>query len=119
MIDRRPGVIVRPTGTADVMTAVDFDRQHDLLVAVEGAGHNVAGNAVCDDGLMIDLSSMRSVRVDPEAMTARVEPGATLGDHDHETAAFGLVAPAGVVSRTGVAGPTLGGGFGYPCRTYG
>lgn len=119
MIDRRPGLIVRPTGTADVMTAVDFAREHDLLVAVKGGGHNIAGNAVCDEGLMIDLGEMSSVRVDPDARTARVGAGARLGDVDHETAPFGLVAPSGVVSITGVAGLTLGGGFGYLCRKHG
>ena len=119
MIDRRPAVIVRPTGAADVMTAVDLVREHDLLVSVKGGGHNIAGTAVCDDGLMIDLGQMSSVRVDPNARTARASPGARLGDLDHETAPFGLVAPAGVVSITGVAGLTLGGGFGYLCRKHG
>jgi FAD/FMN-containing dehydrogenase len=119
MIDRRPAVIVRPTGAADVMTAVDFARDRGLLVAVKGGGHNIAGNAVCDGGLVIDLGLMSSVRVDPDARTACVGPGARLGDLDHETAPFGLVAPAGVVSITGVAGLTLGGGFGYLCRKHG
>lgn len=119
MIDRRPGLIVQPVGTADVMTAVDFAREHDLLVAVKGGGHNVAGLAVCNDGLMIDLGRMDSVRVNPLAQTVRVGPGATLGDVDHETVPFGLVAPSGVVSITGVAGLTLGGGFGYLCRKHG
>ena len=119
MIDRRPAVIVRPTGVADVLTAIDFARQYGLLVSVKGGGHNIAGNSVCDDGLMIDLSLMSSVWVDPDARTARVGPGARLGDLDHETAPFGLVAPAGVVSITGVAGLALGGGFGYLCRKYG
>ncbi|WP_331236076.1 FAD-binding oxidoreductase [Natronorarus salvus] len=119
MIDRRPAVVARPTGAADVMTAVDFARERELLIAVKGGGHNVAGNAVCDDGLMIDLALMSSVRVDPAARTVRVGPGARLGDLDHETAPFGLVVPAGVVSITGVAGLALGGGFGYLCRKYG
>lgn len=119
MINRRPLVIVRPTGTSDVITAVDFAREHDLLLAVKGAGHNVAGNAVCEGGLMIDLVEMNSVRVDLDAKTVRVGPGAKLGDVDHETAPFGLVAPSGVVSDTGVAGLTLGGGFGYLSRKYG
>ena len=119
MIDRRPAVIVRPTGAADVITAVNFAREHDLTIAVKGGGHNVAGLAVCEDGLMIDLGLMSSVRVDPDARTARVGPGARLGDLDHETAPFGLVVPAGVVSITGVAGLTLGGGFGYLCRKHG
>jgi FAD/FMN-containing dehydrogenase len=119
MIDRHPGIIVRPTGAADVLAAVNFAREQELLVAVKGGGHNVAGLAVCDDGLMIDLGLMSSVRVDPDARTARVGPGARLGDLDHETAPFGLVAPAGVVSITGVAGLALGGGFGYLCRKHG
>ncbi len=119
MIDRKPAVIARCTGAADVMAAVDFAREHDLLLAVKGGGHNVAGTAVCDDGLMIDLSPMSSVRVDPDRQTARVRPGATMADLDHETQAFGLVIPGGVVSTTGVAGLTLGGGFGYLCRLFG
>ena len=109
MIDRKPGIIARPTGTADVVTAVDFARENGVLVAVKGGGHNIAGNAVCEDGLMIDLSEMDNVRVDPTNRTARVGPGATLGDMDHETQEFGLAAPGGVISTTGVAGLTLGG----------
>ncbi len=119
MIDRRPAVVVRCAGVADVVAAVEFARENDLLVSVKGAGHNIAGNAVCDDGLTIDLSAMRSVRVDPEAKTARVEPGATLADVDHETQAFGLATPLGINSTTGVAGLTLGGGFGWLTRKYG
>lgn len=119
MIDRRPTVIARCAGAADVITAVDFAREHDLRVAVHGGGHNIAGNAVCDGGLMIDLSPMDHVRVDPEAQTARVGPGATWADVDHETQAFGLAVPSGVVSTTGVAGLTLGGGFGRLSRKYG
>lgn len=119
MIDRRPGVIARCAGTADVINAVNFAREHDLLVAVRGGGHNVAGNAVCDDGLMIDLSPMTSVQVDPMSKTAIVEPGATLGDFDHEAQAFGLATPLGINSTTGVAGLTLGGGFGWLSRKYG
>lgn len=119
MIDRRPAVIARCAGTADVISAVNVAREHDLLLSVNGGGHNVSGNAVCDDGLMIDLSPMTSVRVDPDAETVRVEPGVTMADLDHETQAFGLATPGGVVSTTGVAGLTLGGGWGWLSRTYG
>ncbi|MFC4541535.1 FAD-binding oxidoreductase [Halosolutus amylolyticus] len=118
-IDREPAVVVRPTGTADVVTAVAFARKYDLPLSVKGGGHNVAGNAICDDGLTIDFSSMTSVRVDPEAQTARVGPGATMADLDHETQAFGLATPGGVISTTGVAGVTLGGGIGWLSRKYG
>ncbi|MFD1564131.1 FAD-binding oxidoreductase [Haloarchaeobius amylolyticus] len=116
MIDRRPALIARAMGVSDVIAAVNFAREQDMVLAVRGAGHNIAGNAVCDDGLMLDLSAMRSVRVDPEEQTARVEPGATLGDFDHEAQAFGLATPLGINSTTGVAGLTLGGGFGWLTR---
>lgn len=119
MIDRRPAIIARCAGAADVIRAVNFAREHDLLLAVRGGGHNVAGNAVCDDGLVIDLSPMNAVRVDPDSKTARVEPGVRMADVDHETAPFGLVVPGGVVSTTGLSGLTLGGGFGWLCRKYG
>jgi len=119
MIDKRPALIARCTGTADVIQAVKFAQQHDLLVSVRGGGHNVAGNAVCDESLMIDLSLMKGIHVDARCRTARVAPGATLGDLDHETQAFGLAAPGGVVSTTGVAGLTLGGGYGWLRRKYG
>ncbi|WP_303722038.1 FAD-binding oxidoreductase [Malonomonas rubra] len=119
MIDRRPAAIVRCAGAADIRNAIAFARDHDLLLAIRGAGHNIAGNAVCDDGLMIDLSQMRSVRIDPGARRAYVEPGAILGDLDHEAQAFGLVTPLGINSTTGVAGLTLGGGFGWLSRKYG
>jgi FAD/FMN-containing dehydrogenase len=119
MIDRRPALIVRCTGTGDVIHAVKFAREHGLLVAVHGGGHNIAGNAVCDGGLMIDLSSMRQVTVDPETRAVHVGPGATLGDLDHETQAFGLAVPVGINSTTGVAGLTLGGGFGWLSRKHG
>jgi FAD/FMN-containing dehydrogenase len=119
MIDRKPALIVRATGAADVMYAVDYARENDLLLSVKGGGHNIAGSAVCEGGLMLDCSGMTDVRVDPVARIARVGPGATLGDVDHETGAFGLAAPGGVVSTTGVAGLTLGGGFGWLSRKYG
>ena len=119
MIDRRPAVIVRAAGAADVIRAVGFAREHRLLLAVRGGGHNIAGNAVCDGGLMLDLSPMKSVRVDPAARTARVEPGVTLGEFDRETQAFGLATPLGINSTTGVAGLTLGGGFGWLSRKHG
>lgn len=119
MIDRRPALIARCHGAADVLHSVRFAREHDLLLAVRGGGHNIAGNAVADGGLMIDLSPMRSVRVDPERRTARVEPGCTLADVDHETQAFGLATPIGINSTTGIAGLTLGGGFGWLSRKHG
>jgi FAD/FMN-containing dehydrogenase len=119
MIDRRPGLVVCCAGAADVMRAVRFARANGLLVAVRGGGHNIAGNAICDGGLMIDLSPMRSVRVDPTARKAWVGPGATLGDLDKETQAFGLAVPTGINSTTGVAGLTLGGGFGWITRKFG
>ncbi|MCA0320878.1 MAG: FAD-binding oxidoreductase [Proteobacteria bacterium] len=118
-IDRKPGLIVRCAGTADVISAVRFARDNRLLVAVRGGGHNIAGNAVCDDGLMIDLSPMKSVRVDPDARRMWVEPGATLADVDREAQAFGLAVPTGINSTTGIAGLTLGGGFGWITRKYG
>src|SRR5713226_8232586 len=119
MIDKRPAIIVRCAGAADVIQAVNFARKHDLLVAVRGGGHNIAGNAVCDGGLMIDLSLMKSVRVNPKDKRAFVEPGATLANFDHEAQAFGLATPLGINSTTGVAGLTLGGGFGWLSRKYG
>ncbi len=119
MVDKRPALIVRCAGVADVIEAVNFARKHDLLIAVRGGGHNIAGASVCDGGLMIDLSPMRAVHVDPKAHTARVQAGATVADVDHETQAFGLAVPNGVVSTTGVGGLTLGGGFGRLSRKYG
>lgn len=119
MIDRRPAIIVRCAGVADVMRAVTFAREHDLLLSVRGGGHNIAGNAVCDGGLMLDMSLMKSVWIDPEARLGYVEAGATLSDFDHEAQAFGLATPLGINSTTGVAGLTLGGGFGWLSRKYG
>lgn len=119
MIDRYPALIARCQSVADVQAAVNFAREQDLLIAVRGGGHNVAGYAVCEGGIVIDLSAMRGVRVDPVARVARVEGGATWGDVDAATQAFGLAAPGGVVSATGVAGLTLGGGLGWLRRKYG
>jgi FAD/FMN-containing dehydrogenase len=119
MIDRRPALVVRAAGANDVMRAVEFARQHGLRLAVRGGGHNIAGNAVCDGGLMLDLTPMKSVHVDPTRRTARVEPGVTLADLDRETQAFGLATPVGINSTTGIAGLTLGAGFGWISRTYG
>src|SRR5919112_264418 len=119
LIDKRPALIARCAGVGDVVDSVNFARENDLLVAVRGGGHNVAGNAACDGGLVIDLSPMRGVRVDPERGTARAEAGATLGDLDRETQVFGLATPLGVVTETGIAGLTLGGGLGWLRRKYG
>jgi FAD/FMN-containing dehydrogenase len=113
MIDRRPALIARCAGPADVMAAVRFARDHRLLVSVKGGGHNITGNAVCDGGLMVDLSAMKSVRVDPARRTARAEAGLTWGEYNRETQAFGLASTGGVVSTTGIAGLTLGGGLGW------
>ena len=118
-IRRRPALVARCTGTADVIAALGFARRHDLLVAVRGGGHNIAGNATCDDGLVIDLSGLRTVRVDPARRRAYVDPGCVWGDVDHETQTFGLAVPGGIVSTTGVAGFTLGGGFGHLTRRFG
>lgn len=119
MIERRPALIVQPRDAADVASAVGFARDHGLEIAVKGGGHNVAGHAVCDDGLMLNLSPLRAVSVDPQTRTARVAPGALLADLDRETQAHGLATPAGFISSTGVAGLTLGGGFGYLSRRWG
>ncbi|MEW9804524.1 FAD-binding oxidoreductase [Mesorhizobium sp. ZMM04-5] len=119
MIDRKPGLIVRCADAGDVVHAVRFARDNGLLLAVRGGGHNIAGNAVCDGGLMIDLSQMNAVRVDAAAMRAVVGPGATLADVDRETQAAGLAVPTGINSTTGIAGLTLGGGFGWITRKFG
>jgi FAD/FMN-containing dehydrogenase len=119
MIDRRPTVIARCTGVADVIAAVDFAREHDLPLAVRGGGHAVSGSSVCDDGIVVDCSEMNAVVVDPDARTAYAQAGATWGDVDRETQAFGLVTPGGVVSTTGIAGLTLGGGYSNVRRKYG
>lgn len=118
-IDRRPAVIARCRGVADVIAAVRFAREHELLVAIRGGGHAVAGHALCDDGIVIDLSLMTSCRVDPLAQTIRVEGGALNADLDRESQAFGLATTSGIVSHTGVAGLTLGGGIGHLMRKFG
>jgi FAD/FMN-containing dehydrogenase len=118
-IDRRPGLIARCAGVADVRAAVRFARDHDLLVAVRGGGHSFPGLSVCDDGLLIDLGPMKGVRVDPEARTVRAQAGVLLGELDRETQAFGLAVPSGIVTHTGLAGLTLGGGIGWIMRKHG
>jgi FAD/FMN-containing dehydrogenase len=119
MIDRHPALIARCAGVADVIDAVDFARTHHLLVSVRGGSHNIPGNAVCDGGLMIDLSPMKSIRVDPWRQTVRAEGGVTWGAFDHETQAFGLATTGGTDAMTGIAGITLGGGLGWLAGKYG
>jgi FAD/FMN-containing dehydrogenase len=119
MVDRRPALIVRCAGERDVVAALRLAREHGLPVAVRGGGHNVAGNAVCDGGVVIDLSSQKGISVDAEARTARAQPGVLLGELDQATQAFGLATPTGNVSMTGVAGLTLGGGLGWIARKHG
>jgi FAD/FMN-containing dehydrogenase len=119
MIHRRPASIARCRGVADVIRALRFARDHDLQIAVRGGGHNVAGNAVCDGGVVVDLSAMEGTHVEPGARTPRVQPGVTLGELDRETQLFGLATPTGLISMTGVAGLTLGGGLGWLARRHG
>ena len=119
MIERRPGLIARCADVGDVMAAVNFARENDVLVAIRGGGHNGPGLGTCDDGLVIDMSAIKYTRVDPQARTVQVGGGCTSGDVDHATHAFGLAVPTGVVSTTGVGGLTLGGGHGYLTRKYG
>ncbi|HEX9372316.1 MAG TPA: FAD-binding oxidoreductase, partial [Roseiflexaceae bacterium] len=119
MIDKRPALIARCVDVADVIGAVNFAREHKLTLAVRGGGHSGPGLGSCDDGLVIDLSRMKGIRVDPAARTARVEGGCTWGDVDHATHPFGLATPSGFISTTGVGGLTLGGGIGYLSRTHG
>ena len=119
MFDRKPAIIVRCKSKSDVISAVNFARDKNLLISVRGGGHNVAGTAVCDDGMMIDLSLMRQVTVDERNKTARVEGGALLGDVDSKTQHHGLAVSAGIVSHTGVGGLALGGGFGWISRKHG
>ena len=117
-VDRHPGMIARCSGVADVIDAVNFARENELLVAVRGGGHNVGGRALCDGGIVIDMSRMRGIHVDAKNRTARVQAGPTLGDVDRGTHLYGLAVPAGVVSETGIAGLTLGGGV-WLVRKYG
>ena len=119
MIDRRPALIVRCAEAADVTAAIAFARHNRLEISMRGAGHNIAGNAICDGGLMIDFANMKKVRVDTAKRRAYVEPGATLADLDESTQAHGLATPVGINSTTGIAGLTLGGGFGWLTRKYG
>ena len=118
-IDRHPALIVRCAGVADVRAAIGFARTHNLLVAVRGGGHSFPGYSICDGGIVIDLSLMKGIRVDPAARTARVQAGVLLGELDRETQAFGLAVTTGIVTHTGVAGLTLGGGLGWIMRKHG
>jgi FAD/FMN-containing dehydrogenase len=119
MIDRRPALVARCLGVADVATCVNFAREHSIAVSIKGGGHNIAGLAVCDGGLMLDMSRMRGVWVDPSARAAHAQAGCLLGDVDRETQVHGLAAVLGFISNTGIAGLTLGGGFGYLSRRFG
>src|SRR5437762_8244438 len=119
MIDRRPALIARCTGAADVLAAVRFARTHELLVSIKGGGHNITGNAMCEGGLTIDLSPMKGIRIDPRQRTVRAEAGLTWGEFNRETQAFGLATTGGVVSTTGIAGLTLGGGLGWLMSKHG
>jgi FAD/FMN-containing dehydrogenase len=119
MIDKRPALIAQCVDTADVITAINFGRDNNLTIAVRGGGHNGAGLGLCNDGLVVDLSRMRGIRVDSQQRTVRVEGGCTWGDVDHATHPFGLAVPTGIISTTGVGGLTLGGGLGYLTRRYG
>ena len=119
MVAKEPALIARVSGTSDVIACVNFARENGLPLSIRGGGHNIAGTALCDGGLTIDMSLRRGVRVDPDRGIARVEGGATWGDVDHESQPLGLVVPGGIVSNTGVAGFTLGGGFGWTSRKFG
>src|SRR3954452_16986649 len=119
MISRKPRLIAMCADVADVITAVQFGRQNDIRVSIRGGGHNAGGLGVCDDGLVIDLSKIKYVHVDPSARTVRVGGGTTWGDVDHATHAFGLAVPSGIISSTGVGGLTLGGGLGHLTRSFG
>lgn len=119
MIDKHPALIARCANSDDVIQAVNFARDNGLLLSVRGGGHNVAGSAVCDDGLMIDLSLMKDIQVDAQSRTATAQPGVVFGELDQATQPYGLAVPGGIVSATGMAGLTLGGGFGWLTRKYG
>src|SRR5215204_793846 len=119
MVDKRPAMIVRCAGTSDVIQGINFARTHNLPLSVRGGGHSIAGKAACDGGVMLDLSRMKGIRVDPVRRTAEAQPGLTLGEFDHETQAFGLATTLGIVSLTGIAGLTLGGGLGWLNGKYG
>jgi len=119
MIDKRPRLIARCVDVADVMAAVEYGRENKMLVAIRGGGHNGGGLGICDDGLVLDLSHMKGVRVDPAAREVRVAGGCVGGDVDHATHAFGMATPSGTIASTGVAGLTLGGGIGHLTRKYG
>jgi len=119
MIDRKPRLIARCVDVADVIAAVKFGREHKLPLSIRGGGHNAAGSGICDDGLVIDLSLIKYVRVDPKKRTVLVGGGTLWGDVDHATHAFGLAVPAGIISTTGVGGLTLGGGIGHLTRQCG
>jgi FAD/FMN-containing dehydrogenase len=119
MIERRPALVVRCAEANDVPHAISFARENGLEISIRGAGHNIAGNALCDNGVMIDFSTMRHVRVDADKQRAYVEPGATLADFDEAAQSHGLATPVGINSTTGIAGLTLGGGFGWLTRKYG
>src|ERR1700752_3180181 len=119
MIDRHPALIVRCAGTADVIACVNLARERELPIAIRGGGHNVAGSAVCDDGVVVDLTAMKGIEVDPGAQTVRARPGLLWGEFDRETQAFGLATTGGIVTHTGVAGLTLGGGIGWLMRKHG
>src|SRR5256884_7628410 len=119
MIEKRPALIAHCVDVADVIAAVNFAREHELTLAVRGGGPSGPGLGTCDDGLVIDLSGMKGIRIDPSARTARVEGGCTWGEVDHATHPYGLATPSGFISTTGVGGLTLGGGIGYLSRTHG
>lgn len=119
MVDRHPGMVIRARGASDVQKAVNFARINGLMIAVRSGGHQIAGHAVAEGAMLLDLSHMNSVRVNPTQKTVRVEPGATLGDVDHETQVYNLALPVGINSTTGISGLTLGGGFGWLTRKYG